>query len=78
MTLGQKAIGRPAAKDLYDGFGKEIFQQSQARLEECYKILENSPYNSARFKFRLWRNAVRYVEGKISRDEFQHTISKFL
>ena len=78
MALGQKAIGRPTAKDFYDGFGKEIFQQSKARLEECYKILENVPYNSARYKFRLWRNAIRYVEGKISRDEFAQKIRKFL
>lgn len=78
MNLGQDAIGKPSNKDFYDGFGKEIFTQSKARLEECYKILENAPYNSARFKFRLWRNAIRYVEGKIGKQEFLRVISKFL
>ncbi len=78
MNLGQNAIGKPAAKDFYDGFGKEIFNQSKARLEDCYKILENTPYNSAQFKFRLWRNAIRYIEGKINRQEFLNIIKKFL
>ena len=78
MALGQNAIGKPNNKDFYDGFGKEIFEQSKVRLEECYKILNNPPYNYARYKYRLWRNAIRYIEGKISKQEFQHTISKFL
>ena len=78
MTLGQNAIGKPNSKDFYDGFGKEIFEQSKIRLAECYKILNNPPYNYARYKFRLWRNAIRYIEGKISKEDFQHTISKFI
>ena len=77
MNLRQGAIGKPSDKDFYDGFGKEIFIKSKARLEECYKILENAPYNSSQFKFRLWRNAVRYIEDKISKQEFLHIISKF-
>ncbi len=78
MNLRQNFIGKPNNKDFYDGFGKEIFQQSKARLEDCYKILENIPYNSAKFKFRLWRNAIRYIEDKISRQEFLNMIKKFL
>ncbi|MBQ7704404.1 MAG: hypothetical protein IJT73_03110 [Selenomonadaceae bacterium] len=78
MNLGQNFIGKPTAKDVYDGFGKEIFGQSRARLEECYKILNSPPYNFARYKFRLWRNAVRYIEGKISKPEFMNIIKKFL
>ncbi len=77
MNLGQGAIGKPFEKDFYDGFGKEIFNSSKVRLEECYKILENAPYNSSQFKFRLWRNAVRYIEDKISKQEFLNIISKF-
>ena len=78
MALGQNAIGKPNNKDFYDGFGKEIFEQSKIRLEECYKILNNPPYNYVRYKYRLWRNAIRYIEGKISKQEFQHIINKFL
>ncbi len=78
MSMGQGAIGRPSDKDFYDGFGKKIFIQSKARLQECYEILENAPYNSSRFKFRLWRNAIRYIEDKISKQEFLNIIRKFL
>lgn len=77
MSFGQNAIGKPSDKDFYDEFGKKIFIRSKIRLEECYKILENVPYNSAQFKFRLCRNAVRYIEDKINRQEFPHIISKF-
>jgi len=44
----------------------------------CEKPCENTPYNSTRFKFQLWRNAIRYVEGKIGKQEFLRVISKFL
>ena len=76
--MGQGAIGKPSDKDFYDGFGKEIFTQSKARLKECYEILENVPYNSTQFRYRLWRNAIRYIEGKISKQEFLDIIRKFL
>ena len=78
MQLGQNAIGKPNSKDFFDGFGKEIFLQSKARLDDCYKILNNAPYNLTPFKFRLWRNAIRYIEGKISKQEFLNVIRKFL
>ena len=78
MQLGQNAIGKPNNKDFFDGFGKEIFLQSKARLDDCYKILNNAPYNLTPFKFRLWRNAIRYIEGKISKQEFLNVIRKFL
>ena len=78
MNLGQNSIGKPNNKDFYDGFGKEIFEQSKVRLEECYKILNSPPYNFARYKFRLWRNAIHYIEGKISKQEFLNVIKKFL
>lgn len=76
MRLGQNAIGKPGNKDFYDGFGKTIFLQSKARLAECYAILDNAPYNAARYKYRLWRHAVRYIEGKIDKQEFLQTIKK--
>ncbi len=78
MAMGQDAIGKPDGKDFYDGFGKEIFEQSKVRLAECYKILNSPPYNFTRCKFRLWRNAVRYIEGKITKPEFLNVIKKFL
>ena len=79
MSLRQGAIGKPSDKDFYDGWAdKDRFVKTQTRIKECYQILENVPYNSAQFKFRLWRNAIRYIEGKISKQEFLDIIRKFL
>ena len=79
MSLRQGAIGKPSDKDFYDGWAdKDRFVKTQTRIKECYQILENVPYNSAQFKFRLWRNAIRYIEGKISKQEFLDIIKKFL
>ena len=74
MALGQNAIGKPNNKDFYDGFGKEIFLQSKAKLKECYKILNNAPYSMAMQKNRLWWHALRYIEGKSSKQEFMKNI----
>lgn len=79
MSLRQGAIGKPSNKDFYDGWAdKDKFVKTQSRIKECYQILENVPYNSSQFKFRLWRNAIRYIEEKISKQEFLDIIRKFL
>lgn len=78
MSMGQDAIGKPSDRDFYDGFGKGFFIKAKAKLGECYELFENAPYNSAQFKYRLWRNAVRYIEDKITKQEFLNTIKKFL
>ena len=78
MQLGQNAIGKPNQKDFYDGFGKEIFLKSKARLAECYKILNNPPYNMERYGLRMWRHANRYIEGKYDKKEFLDVLKRFL
>ena len=78
MQLGQNAIGKPNQKDFYDGFGKEIFLKSRARLAECYKILNNPPYNMERYGYRMWRQAIRYIEGKSEKKDFLDALKKFL
>ena len=78
MQLGQNAIGKPSDKDFYDGFGKDFFLKAKARLVECYKILNNAPYNGEMFNYRMWRQAVRYIEEKSSKKEFIDALNRFL
>lgn len=78
MKLGQKAIGKPNSKDFYDGFGKEIFVRSQARLKECYKILNSPPYTMSMQRYRLWWYALQYIEDRMSKKDFMNNISGFV
>ena len=78
MSMGQNAIGKPNQKDFYDGFGKEVFLKSKVRLAECYKLLNNPPYNMERYGYRMWRQAIRYIEGKSEKKDFLDALKKFL
>ena len=78
MALGQNSIGTPNIDDFYGWFDEETFEEYKFRLEKCYQILNNPPYNSARYKYRLWQNANLYIESKISEQEFHNAISQFL
>lgn len=70
MNLNQNAIGKPSAKDFYDGWAdKDRFVETQNRIKDCYQILNNEPYIDRPFGDRHWRLAQRYIEGKISKKE---------
>lgn len=78
MRLGQNAIGKPNQKDFYDGLGKDFFLKSQKRLSKCYEILNNPPYNLEKNNYRMWRQAVQYIEEKSTKKEFFDALNKFL
>ena len=57
---------------------KKIILTTKARLAECYQILNNAPYNGEMFNYRMWRQAVRYIEEKSSKKEFIDALNRFL